>query len=195
MTTTNKAQQSLRLSAELWFHQRGWWAPLIALLLVLAVLVHGLVLPRKARQADVLAAQVHDDKLAAQRQAQGMVAKQEQAEALRKAAPAEAAARFDTLLADASERSRLIRAMWQQAAPLQVRLGKIDFREERDVAGGFLRLRINVPTVGSYPAVKRLAFGLMHAYPALALDAIEFKRDRLQAELEGTLHFTLLMRL
>lgn len=186
--------RSPRLQAELWLRLHGGWPFALAALLLAVILVHGLVLPGKAGQIDAMAARVRGDQLQAQARARHLEATRQQAEAARRAAPADVYGRFDTLLAGNTERSKFIRDIWQQASLQQVRLGKIDFREERDAAGGFLRLRIHVPTVGSYPAVKRLAFGLMRAYPSLAMDAIEFKRDRAQGELEGTLHFTLMMR-
>lgn len=182
----------LRLRAELWLRLHGWWIPILVLLGVAAAALHAVALPDQQRRIASTASHLDGEKQALAEQTRHHA----DALASRQAAPApqDGVSRFDRQLVGTSERSHLIRTLWREANRQQVRLGKIDFREERDVAGGFVRLRIHVPASGTYPAVKRLAFGLMHNHPSLALDAIEFKRDRPEGTLESELQFTFLMR-
>lgn len=184
--------KDLRLRAELWLRLHGWWLPILILLGVTAVVLHAVVLPDRERRIAGMAGRLDAETQAlseqTRRQADTLSSQQTAS------APEDGISRFDRQLAGTPERSQLIRTLWLEAGREQVRLGKIDFREERDVAGGFVRLHLHVPASGTYPAIKRLAFGLMHSHPSLALDAIEFKRDRLEGTLESELQLTFLMR-
>ena len=52
-----------------------------------------------------------------------------------------------------------------------------------------------MPVAGSYPGVRNFVFGLMAAFPVLALDKLDIKRENVsQPDIEATLHMTLLVR-
>lgn len=111
------------------------------------------------------------------------------------AGPSDSLTAFETALASTADRDRLVAQLWSSAAANAVRLSKIDFRTESDVPGGFVRLHMRMPAAGRYPQIKSFAFGLMAAYPSLALQRLEIRRSQpSQADVEATLHLVLLMR-
>ena len=56
-----------------------------------------------------------------------------------------------------------------------------DYRAQADVAGHFLRYRMSLPVRGAAPAVHRFMEAALLAQPSLALESVQFKRDRIES--------------
>lgn len=181
----------LRLQVQLWLRLHGWWPVAASALAGITGVLYLALLPK-------LDADLHALGLQQQTQAAELA----HLNAPGHAVPRQAAGvqdnsveHFERQLTSAKDRSKFLAQMWHEADHLGVRLGKVDFHEDVDAAGGYVRLRMNVPASGSYPAIKNFTFVLMRAYPALGLETIEFKRERVaQGDVDGLLHVVLMMR-
>lgn len=108
---------------------------------------------------------------------------------------ADALAAFRARLADDDDVARLVQQVWRQAAASGLQVSKVDWRAEADAGQPFGRVRVVVPMSGSYVAMRRFAFGLLAAFPGLALDRLDLRREQPAAgTVEGTAHFTLHVR-
>jgi hypothetical protein len=111
------------------------------------------------------------------------------------AAPAPAAdglTDFAARLASDEDVARLVQQIWRQGSAAGLQINKVDWRAEADAGLRFGRVQVTVPMSGSYSAMRRFVFGLMSAYPGLALDKLDMKREQASAgPVETTAHFTL----
>ncbi len=112
------------------------------------------------------------------------------------AAPAaDALAEFESRLAGDEQVAQMAQQIWRQAAAAGLQLSKVDWRAEADAARRFGRVQITLPMTGSYTALRKFTFGLMAAYPSLALDKLDLKRELPAAgQVEATAHFTLFVK-
>jgi Tfp pilus assembly protein PilO len=102
---------------------------------------------------------------------------------------------FERRLANDDVVTAFQRQLWQQAEAAGLQLNKVDYRSEGDAGAQFTRLSITLPATGTYPGVRRFIFALMAQFPGLALDRLDLKRSSATgAEVEATMHFTLLRR-
>jgi len=77
---------------------------------------------------------------------------------------------------------------------LEVRRGQ--YRGQSDTVGGFFRYRMTLPVKGAPAAVYGFMQEALRAQPALALESVQFRRERSESpEIELNLHWLLLARL
>ena len=177
---------TLRLRTELWLGQIGPWKLLLALGSAAAVIVWTLLIGAQERQL------VHVRKLAVAASAQGNSAR---LAPMADPAGTDSLQAFERSLASDAGARHLMQRIWSDAARAGVRVSKVDYRTELDLAGGFSRLQISMPLGGTYPAMKKFIFGLMGTFPMLSLDKLDIKRESAsQPDIEATLHMTLLVR-
>lgn len=70
------------------------------------------------------------------------------------------------------------------------------YRPQADGAGGFLRYRMTLPVRGPAPAIQRFMKAALQRHRNLALDGVQFKRERVGAtEIEARIDWVLLARL
>ena len=116
-------------------------------------------------------------------------------QAIPTAPQADALAEFTAHLADDEDVARLAQRIWHEAGVAGLQLSKVDWRAEADAGQRFGRLHITVPMTGPYTAMRKFSFGLLAAYPGLALDRLDMKREQLASTaVETTAHFTLYVR-
>jgi hypothetical protein len=175
----------LRLRAELWLAQVGPWPLFLTCGAVIAAAVWALILPAQERElalARKLAVAAATPASAARPVA---FAGQPDSDSLQV---------FERSLATDADATRLMQRIWSDAARCGVRLSKVDYRTERDVAGGYSRLHITMPLGATYPGMRNFVFGLMAAFPTLSLDKLDMKRESAsQPDIEATVHMTLLV--
>jgi hypothetical protein len=71
-----------------------------------------------------------------------------------------------------------------------------EYRPQIDRAGGFLRYRMSLPVKGPALAIQGFMQAALRAHPALALETIQFKRERIEStEIEARIQWVLLTRL
>lgn len=177
--------KNLRLNLSLWTAQYGWWPWIAMAMIVPLAFTYGLLLPG-----------IRNDHMLAQQQHHERLERLQASRAQRSATPITPAPlnQFRARLANDKTRSAFMRQMWQDAAHLNLKLTKVEFKEERNIVGNYLMLHVNASVTGDYPSIKAYTFKLMKRYPSLSLDSLEFKRESIsQAQLEAPLRFTLLM--
>jgi hypothetical protein len=119
----------------------------------------------------------------------------------RPAAPAENGDRarlraFDKVLLAHQDIPDVVQDLLDLAAKhgLEVRRGQ--YRGQADTTGGFFRYRMTLPVKGAPAAVYGFMQAALRAQPALALESVQFRRERGESsELELNLHWLLLARL
>lgn len=108
---------------------------------------------------------------------------------------ADALAEFESRLAGDEQVAQMAQQIWRQAAAAGLQLSKVDWRAETDAARRFGRVQITLPMTGSYTALRKFSFGLMAAYPSLALDKLDLRRELpAVGQVEATAHFTLYVK-
>lgn len=71
-----------------------------------------------------------------------------------------------------------------------------DYRPQADVAGAFLRYRMTLPVKGAAPAIHRFLQASLRAQKTLALESVQFKRDRIDSpEVEARVQWAIFTRL
>lgn len=77
-----------------------------------------------------------------------------------------------------------------------LRLQRGEYRPQIDRAGGFLRYRMSLPVKGPALAVHGFMQAALRGHPALALETVQFKRERIEStEIEARIQWVLLTRL
>lgn len=84
---------------------------------------------------------------------------------------------FDKRLLPHKDIPALINFMLLNAEEMGLSINHADYRPELDEAGGFMRLRINLPIRGSAEAIDRYLITVLHTQTALALANVQFKRE------------------
>jgi len=111
------------------------------------------------------------------------------------AAPADALADFGARLGGDDDVARLVQQIWRQGSAAGLQISKVDWRAEAEPGQGFARVTVTVPMTGPYTAMRKFSFGLLAAYPGLALDKLDMKRELASSGVvETTAHFTLYVR-
>jgi Tfp pilus assembly protein PilO len=175
------------LNLQLWAVSTGPWPIVLAMAVLLAGGLWGVLVPAAERSAS----RQQDRLEQARRDHAAGTATPSATEAA--AAPVAPLAAFEDSLATDDDVARLMGQVWQQGAQAGLQMNKVDYRSEPDGAGGFARLHLTLPVKGPYPAVKGFVFKLMAAHPGLSLDKLDMKREHATVgEVETTLHLTLL---
>jgi hypothetical protein len=114
------------------------------------------------------------------------------AEALR----AEAAAAADTAVADqptlAPAAAAALRRLFNAASRAGLELAQGEYRLTEVKDAHVRRYQVSLPVAGGYPEIRAFVARALNADPALALTAIQLRRERIEsADLEAQLNFTL----
>ena len=77
-----------------------------------------------------------------------------------------------------------------------LRLQRGEYRPQIDRVGGFMRYRMSLPVKGPALAIQGFMQAALHAHPALALETVQFKRERIEStDIEARIQWVLLTRL
>jgi Tfp pilus assembly protein PilO len=106
--------------------------------------------------------------------------------------PADDLALFYGALAKLEAAPDLLQKLHEAAGQQQLRVDKAEYRPVADPGGKITRYQIVLPTRGTYPAVRKFLALAGREMPGLALDGINFQRqkigdERLQAQIKFTL--------
>lgn len=100
---------------------------------------------------------------------------------------------FSQVLLPKSGQNQFLRSVSQLATQAALKTGHIEFRREPEQSA-YQRLTVTIALNASYPRIQNFAFALLAAYPSLALEKIELRRELASLEeLQATLHFVLYM--
>lgn len=81
------------------------------------------------------------------------------------------------------------------AARHKVPLAKAEYKAQHEPRAGFLRYQINLPVKAEYASVQAFMLDALQAMPALTLDSVAFKRERIDSgDIEARVQFILLVR-
>jgi hypothetical protein len=73
---------------------------------------------------------------------------------------------------------------------------KGEYRVQRDITGGFMRYRMSLPVKGTAPTVHRYIEAALRAQKTLALESVQFKRDRIESiDIEARMQWVVFTRL
>jgi hypothetical protein len=88
---------------------------------------------------------------------------------------------FDAYLLSNAEVPDVVRDLIALAAEERLSLPRGEYRPQIEPHGGFLRYRMTIPVSGPAPSVLRFIESALRKHHALALESVEFKRDRIDA--------------
>jgi hypothetical protein len=78
----------------------------------------------------------------------------------------------------------------------QLLLVRGDYKPQVDSAGGFLRYRMTLPVKGGMAAIQSFVAAVLQTHPSMAVEAVQFKRDRIASPLvEARIQWLLLTQL
>ena len=81
------------------------------------------------------------------------------------------------------------------AARHKVPLAKAEYKAQAEPQAGFLRYQINLPVKAEYASVQAFMLDALQAMPALTLDSVAFKRERVDSgNVDARVQFILLVR-
>jgi hypothetical protein len=174
--------------AQLWLQRHGVALPLAGLWFVIASAV-----------AVYLFHSRHDEQLTQQRTLQAL-RRQVAAESLHSTMPdvPPDQLRYDNFrgrLVDHAEEAAALQILFDTARTDGLALREGHYQYQRDEAGQYLALRIELPLKGSYSALRGFVRDAMIALPALSLRGLHFKRESIgDAALTAKLMFVLYER-
>jgi hypothetical protein len=88
---------------------------------------------------------------------------------------------FDAYLLSHAEVPDVVRDLIALAADEGLSLPRGEYRPLIEPQGGFLRYRMTIPVSGPAPSVLRFIESALRKHRALALESVEFKRERIDA--------------
>lgn len=114
------------------------------------------------------------------------------AEALRAAATAEADAGVAGQPALAPAAAAALRRLFDAASGAGLELAQGEYRLTEVKEAQLRRYQVSLPVAGGYPEIRAFVARALNADPALALTAIQLRRERIESpDLEAQLNFTL----
>lgn len=87
---------------------------------------------------------------------------------------------FENYLLPHEEIPRVVQDVLRLAEKEGLSIQRGQYRPQVDAAGGFLRYRMSLPVQGPAPAIHRFIQSALRTQKTLALDSIQFKRERIQ---------------
>lgn len=113
-------------------------------------------------------------------------------EASSTAAVVEPRATFRQRLKPAGAAPETVRSLIRLAEREGLILPKGEYKMEPDAAGGFVRVRMVLPVQGEAAAVQRFVLAALQSEPALAIESIQFRKERLTTpETDARVHWVL----
>jgi len=88
---------------------------------------------------------------------------------------------FETLLPPSDDIPQVLQDLLRLAEDEHLVLMRGDYHSQIDSAGGFLRYRMTLPIKGDSQAVLRFIRAALRAYPTLALESLQFSRERIDS--------------
>lgn len=182
-------------SVRLWFglvHMRyGALHWVGAGMLVAAALLHGVLVPRIAGQAEAVRQVIAAQSASAQIGAPGVAVADDDR-------PAALARRYDalaTVVADEGQIARIVRDLFAHAARSGVVLAQSDYKRSSEPGGGLTTLEIRLPVKGRYPKIRRFISDTLVSMPGVALRDVSFRRDGINVEgVEAQLRFIVFLK-
>lgn len=163
------------------WHQRLGWSGLVVLV-ALALAAAAWAVEREQRRAGAVLRR----QLAVPAVAVAVPAQDRERQAL---------AAFERQLLPYEEIPVVVQELMVMAERRGVMLARGEYRLQPDVPGGFLRYRIRLPLKGKMSVVYGFIQDALKAQPALALERVQFKRERSDAlEVEAGSEWALLVR-
>lgn len=178
------AWEARRLAAAI-SRRWGLWAPAMAVAAVLAALLGWNALENHQRAQ---ALQARADVLAKLRPASP--------QRDRAQGPTEKLARFESHLLPQADIPAVLEDVLRLAEEEGLAIKRGDYRPQVDTLGRFMRYRMAVPVSGDAAMVRRFLRSALYRHKYIALESIEFKRERIETErIEARLHLIILARL
>ncbi|MEN9984294.1 MAG: hypothetical protein RI918_2263, partial [Pseudomonadota bacterium] len=75
----------------------------------------------------------------------------------------------------------VVQDLLRMAEDQKLTVQKGEYRVQRDVTGGFMRYRMSLPIKGTASTVHRYIEAALSAQKTLALESVQFKRDRIES--------------
>jgi hypothetical protein len=105
-------------------------------------------------------------------------------------------AAFERLLFEHADIPIVVRSLLDLAEQEQLSVVRGDYRADPDTAGQFMRYRMSVPVNGEAAKIHRYLMAALRAHPTLALESVQFKRQRIESgEVEARIQWVLFTRL
>jgi len=105
-------------------------------------------------------------------------------------------AEFDAYLPRHDEIPATLAALFNLAQREGLSIARGEYKAEADGPGRFLRYRMTLPVQGDAAAVRRFMLAALQAHKTLALESVQFKRERSgAAEVDARIQWVLLLRL
>lgn len=101
-------------------------------------------------------------------------------------------ARFAAAFPRATALGELMTTMNKAAEQHALQIRNAEYRDQLDAASGLKRYQITVPFKAPYPAIRGWLVDTLNAFPSLALDDVQIKRDSIAAtDVEARVRLTL----
>jgi hypothetical protein len=105
-------------------------------------------------------------------------------------------AEFDAYLPAHDDIAVTVGALFSLAQREGLSIARGEYKAQPDGPGRFLRYRMTLPVQGDAGAIRRFMLAALQAHKTLALESVQFKRDRAAtAEVEARIQWVLLARL
>ena len=105
-------------------------------------------------------------------------------------------AQFDAHLPAHDEIPLVLQDLMNLAEQEGLTMARGEYRSQPDVQGRFTRYRMALPVTGNAQAVHRFMLKALHAQKALALESVQFKRERVEAgQIDARIQWVVLTRL
>jgi hypothetical protein len=105
-------------------------------------------------------------------------------------------AEFDAYLPAHDDIAVTVGALFSLAQREGLSIARGEYKAQPDEPGRFLRYRMTLPVQGDAGAIRRFMLAALLAHKTLALESVQFKRDRAaMAEVEARIQWVLLTRL
>ncbi len=90
----------------------------------------------------------------------------------------------------------VVQDLLRMAEDQKLTVQKGEYRVQRDVTGGFMRYRMSLPIKGTASTVHRYIEAALRAQKTLALESVQFKRDRIESiDIEARMQWVVFTRL
>lgn len=103
---------------------------------------------------------------------------------------------FDEYLLDHENIPVVVQDILNLAEDEKLSITRGEYRPQIDVQGKFLRYRMTLPVKGDAQAIRRFMLAALHAQKTLALESVQFKRERIESsKVEARIQWIVLTRL
>ena len=103
---------------------------------------------------------------------------------------------FEAYLLPHEDIPAVVQGLLRLAEDEKLSIQRGEYRAQIDTVGGFMRYRMILPVKGPAPAIHHFMQAAMRTQKTLALDSVQFKRERIElSEIEARIQWVVLTRL